>query len=241
MANHILFVFEGQDTEERIVRNLEKYFLGENTIICCAFCAEIYQLYKKIDQDPFLDLFVLLKELPENSDNLKDFHRDDFAEIYLFFDYDGHATQAEDEKIGILLDFYHQETESGKLYLSYPMVEALKHVGDQVNFKELKVPAKENIRYKAIASEECKHEYRSFGRYTELVWKFLIREHLAKMNFIVLEEYSFPSMLITQDNLFKHQLNKYIHVDKTVAVVSGFPPFLLDYYGVEQLKERLTE
>lgn len=240
MANHLLFIFEGQETEEKIVRNLEKFFLSENTIICCAFCAEIYQLYKKLDQDPFLDLFVLLKELPRNSETLSAFNRDDFAEIYLFFDYGGHATQADDEKLRILIDFYSEETDNGKLYLSYPMVESLKHLGEGVDFKNLKVPSKENIHYKALASAECANEYDAMGRYSAETWNYLIREHLSKLNYIVHSNYVFPVDLIPQTELFIHQLDKYINIDGTVAVVSGFPPFLLDYYGSKSLNERLV-
>ena len=239
MANQILFVFEGEATEEKIVRNLEKFFLNENTLICCAFCAEIYQLYKKIEEDPFLDLFVLLKNLPKNSENLEPFDRDDFAEIYLFFDYDGHATQAEDEKLQILLDFYCQETDNGKLYLSYPMVEALKHLKTTIDFQELKVPAKRNVKYKAIANTECEHQYRSFGQYSQEIWIYLISEHLNKLNYIAHSVCAFPSDLISQKTLFEQQLEKYITVDETVAVISGFPPFLLDYYGCVTLKEKL--
>ena len=77
MANRVLFVFEGEKTEEKIARNLGQFFLDDNTIICCAFCAEIYQLYGKLMDDEFLDLFILLKELPQNAEYLAEFNRND--------------------------------------------------------------------------------------------------------------------------------------------------------------------
>ena len=48
----------------------------------------------------------------------------------MFFDYDGHAPLADDEKIKELLILFNEETSFGKLYISYPMIEALKHINE---------------------------------------------------------------------------------------------------------------
>ena len=63
--------------------------------------------------DEDLDTFNLLKDIPINKQNLKEYKRTDF-EIYLFFDYDGHDTMADDS---ILIDLIlkNEETEKGKL------------------------------------------------------------------------------------------------------------------------------
>ncbi len=146
MSNHILFVFEGQNTEKQIADNLlENIFIIENTVIQCAFCTDIYQLHKAISTDEDLDVFMLLKEKHQNATTLAGYNKNDFAEIYMFFDYDGHAPNAHDEKIKEVLNFFNEETSYGKLFLSYPMVEALKHVSDEIEFRTLKVNAKEKI------------------------------------------------------------------------------------------------
>ena len=66
MSTNILFIFEGKNPEEKIVKSLENLFFKENiignTIIKCAFEAEIYQLYRKIKEDDDFDTFNLLKE-----------------------------------------------------------------------------------------------------------------------------------------------------------------------------------
>ena len=58
------------------------------------------------------------------------FDREDFSEGYLFFDYDGHQKNLSkyDEKDALeqMLMSFDNETENGKLYISYPMVEALR-------------------------------------------------------------------------------------------------------------------
>ena len=45
------------------------------------------------------DTFSVLKENPNNKEVLEPYSRKDFAEVYLFFDYDGHTSSANDEKL----------------------------------------------------------------------------------------------------------------------------------------------
>ena len=152
MSNKILLVFEGEKTEDQIVASFTKHIFNDKTVITCAFCAEIYQLHRALVDDEDLDTFSLLKDIPNNKEILKDFTRDDFAEIYLFFDYDGHSTLASDNALFEMLDIFDEETDLGKLYISYPMVESIKHFSEELDFKNLKVEAKKNIKYKKLES-----------------------------------------------------------------------------------------
>ncbi|ROW57287.1 hypothetical protein C3E80_21145, partial [Cronobacter malonaticus] len=77
-----------------------------------------------------LDIFSLIKE---RNPELESFTRDMFSQVFLFFDYDGHSNNASDEKIRKLLDFFDEETEKGRLYISYPMIESLKCISDLNN------------------------------------------------------------------------------------------------------------
>lgn len=215
--------------------------MNESTNIQCAYCADIYQLHTKISNDEDLDTFVLLKQRPHNQEILNDFDRDDFAEIYMFFDYDGHAKDADNRKIIELLDFFNEETESGKLYLSYPMVEALKHIPINTDFKELKVPAFDDIKYKKQVNDESNSTFQNFHSLTKEKWIMLIEFHLKKMNFIIQNEYSIPTSFKAQNEIFAKQLENYIEKDSTVAVLSSFPIFLFDYYGYQFIKKLLDE
>lgn len=240
MVNQLLFVFEGQVTEDRLLEYVTKFFLNENTIICCAFCQDIYHLFQELEQDEDLDLFVLLKEIPFNQNTLSNFSRDDFAEMYLFFDYDGHATKADDQKLAALLQKFNNETDHGKLYISYPMVEALKHLHPAVDFQEVKVNAKENINYKNLVHcEGCITFRPNLSKLTKELINEIVLQHLKKMNFIVHDNFELPHLLIDQQIIFENQLLKYINVSCEVAVLSAFPPLLLDYYGVEQMTQKL--
>lgn len=240
MSNKILFVFEGAKTEEQIMANLKSFFLNENTTITSVYGAEIYQIYKDIKADEDLDTFNLVKERNQNKTILDIYTRADFAEIYMFFDYDGHSPIADDHKLIELLEFFKEETDKGKLFVSYPMVEALKHICEFETFKDLNVECKINIRYKNIVHESCIKDLRDFTKYDLITWKQLIRAHLQKLNFIVNGSFTLPNEIILQLIILSKQLEKYITPTSTVAVLSAFPIFLHDYYGNEEIKKRIT-
>ena len=42
-----LFVFEGDKTEDKILKSLERHFSGKRFTVKCVYDAEIYQLYKQ--------------------------------------------------------------------------------------------------------------------------------------------------------------------------------------------------
>lgn len=240
MSNSILFVFEGEKTEKIITDNLTQFHVNENTNIQCAFCADVYQLYEKICNDPDLDTFTILKNRTQNSTILAGYNRSDFAEIYLFFDYDGHATNASDETILDLVRFFNEETDIGKIYFSYPMIEAIKHLSPTIDFKNLKVPATVNINYKSLVASVGSNHLKNLNSLTESNWKELIEIHLKKMNFIVNNSFTLPSSIKSQLEIFNNQLTKYIQVDSTVAVLSAFPIFIYDYYGHNNTMNLLT-
>lgn len=236
--SNILFVLEGKKTEPQIISSIKKHFLNQkNEIVECVYGADVYQLYQQILEDEFLDIFELLKE--RDKETLSKYKRIDFAQIYLFFDYDGHATIAEDKKIEKLLETFDNETENGKLFISYPMVEALKHIPKNKNdFQNLKVEAKKNINYKKIVHDKGENTYRDFTNLPPKHWKELIVLHLKKMNFIVNGHFTLPCNTISQIDIFQKQCCKYLSNDE-VAVLSAFPVFLFDYFGSKKLNSLL--
>lgn len=241
MSNNILFIFEGPKTEKSITDNLIKFFVNENTVVTCAYCTTIYKMYADISEDEFLDTFNLVKDIEANRETLKDYKRSDFAQIFMFFDYDGHATNACDKKLNDLLDFFNEETEKGKLYISYPMVEALKHIEEYNTFKELKIASADFKNYKKIVSDNCIEHLKHFHLYDIETWNTVVETHLKKMNDLVNDTFTFPDAIIDQLTIFRKQLEKHINIYKTVAVLSAFPIFLHDYYGNEELRKRIEK
>ena len=56
MLTNILFIFEGEKTENVIVKSLEKSVFKDEKVIKCAFAADIYQLYETFSKDEYLDI-----------------------------------------------------------------------------------------------------------------------------------------------------------------------------------------
>lgn len=256
-----LFIFEGAKTEDKLVEKLERNFLGDRHAIKCIFDAEIYQLYRtmKDEEGYYMDIVSLLKErTSSNAKMLKDYERDSFAYIYLFFDYDAHSSLADDGKILEMLSFFNDETDNGMLYVSYPMVEAIRHYKDLDSFKHLTVKCKRSNcpyiddcseketclkepHYKHIATTNSKPQLSNINSYSEQVWKELITAHLHKANYLVNDTFSLPTSLISQEDIFSKQLEKHIrHRCPQVAVLSGFPLYVLDYFGWKRISNKLN-
>jgi len=256
-----LFVFEGSRAESKYVEKLEQNFLGKRITVKCVYDAEIYQLYKNLKEEELdFDMVELLKERSkENEELLKDYTRDSFAYIYLFFDYDAHSTLADDGKIKEMLDFFDNETENGMLYISYPMVEAIRHYKNLDSFQDLTVKCKrancaykddcdeiedclKEPHYKTFSASDCRKDLNNINKYTNDVWQELIYAHVSKMNYLVNEVFAFPKQTESQSTIFDRQLEKYVnHKCPMVAVLSAFPIYVLDYYGVETLKRKLDK
>lgn len=245
MANYILLVFEGQTTEPTVWNSLNKYYLNdlENTIIYGVYCCEIYSLFHRKSKDPDLDLFLMLKGMEENKILLEDVSKDDVSEIFLFFDYDGHATAADDAKLNDMLSFFCEETDNGKLYLSYPMVEAIKHLADNIKFSDVTVQCKEKISYgekkisyKEYVGKEGSNKYRNIAKFDKDTWKYIISEHCCKLSDLMGNGFNFPDEHYDQISIFSQQLDKHINNKREVSVLSSFPIFILDYYGSKRTK-----
>jgi len=238
MAN-LLLIFEGEKSEFEVVKSLSNHYLNEkeNILIQTAYCNDIYELYKQIVEDPDLDIFELIRNIPSNKKILEDFSRIDFAEIYMFFDYDGHDNLADDSHLLDLLNLFDQETENGKLYISYPMVESIRHIPTNIDFKDLIVKAKKNIKYKKVVDEETEGQYKNINSYSREIWNHIIVMHTKKMNFITRDKFELPKTIIHQSEILENQIEKYISQHDSISVLNSFPIFILDYYGLNFIKK----
>jgi hypothetical protein len=237
----IAIISEGEKTEKQIIENLRTHFFTQTDleIEFLPFKTNIYGLYNVIKDDEFIDIIELLKERESDAaDKLENLTKNDISQIYLFFDYDGHAKKDDpdaDNIVAQMIEIFNNETENGKMYVSYPMVEAVKHLkNDEASFKNQIVPAKENIHYKNIVATES--DFQNLTQLRVSDWFFITDQNLKKVNFIFTNQFEVPDYDIytdhmTQNTILQQQRDKYIDVDQTVAVLSAFPFFIIDYFG----------
>lgn len=165
--------------------------------------------------------------------------RDDFSEVYLFFDYDGHqnnlgSEDADNDILEEMLQNFDNETENGKLYVSYPMVESLRDfIPEQcATFTDCFWKISEFCKYKNISG--IYSQYVQMNKYNFEIWTMILNVFAMRIS-CMMEE----NTVISHDEyeekispyvIYKMQ-KKYIDQDK-IFILSAFPEFLLDYFRV---------
>lgn len=248
MANkdYKVFIVEGEDREPQIISNISKVFFthGNYKIITLPAGRNIYMLWAQMKEDDFdTDIVEILKE--DNSDianQLKGLSRNDFSEVYLFFDYDVHhrnlSDSLNDDVVRQMLESFDNETENGKLYISYPMVEALRDfMPGRCGIKEDCFIEKQALTdYKNISAERSLNPH--LKKYNIDVWKDIIGVFAMRV-FCLLDlsdtmEYELYSSEATPSQIYDMEVKK--GEGHRVFILSAFPEFLIDYFGVKLWK-----
>lgn len=240
----IAFVVEGESREPDIISSIKNNFFKNKQYKVITLPAEqnIYMLWKQLKEDDFeTDIIEVLRESNANIDKLLGgMSREDFSEVYLFFDLDKHqdniSNSDEEDSVSIIeemLDCFDNETENGKLYISYPMSEALR------DYLEDKCGDEKNCFCKVADMGTYKHTsshrpgINDFRKYDYEVWKSIINTFALRLSCLCgkrsvmsFEEYRD----ITPKEIFNDQM-LYISEDK-VFILSAFPEFLLDYFPI---------
>ncbi|MCC8162833.1 MAG: hypothetical protein LIO86_06635 [Lachnospiraceae bacterium] len=238
------YVVEGEARELAIINNIMRiFFPGDNVkVIILPAGQNIYMLWKKLKADDFeTDIIEVIRESNEELKlQLEGIGRDEFSEVYLFFDYDGHQNNlseseksASDDVLQQMLRNFNDETENGKLYVSYPMVEALR------DFEEGTCGRKENCfvplsdigDYKRISASRA--VYQHFKDYDYMVWKNIMEVFVLRLSWLMNRNstISYDEYMneVTPLKILELE-NRKIAISR-VFVLSAFPEFLLDYLG----------
>lgn len=162
----VLFLVEGKRTEPSIIGdgnghigcfNLSSY-MDYQVIV---FGTAIYEL-KDVITDIGVDAFDLISYLVNEKGLAVDIPdgtplRNAFSAIYLIFDYDPHYQKFSTRDIEFLVDFFNNETENGKIFVNYPMVESMFHIKkDSDDFASSKICTDKKVlsSYKDIVQKE---------------------------------------------------------------------------------------
>ena len=272
----ILFIFEGKDDKTYFESIKRLFFPEKSETFVCTYNSNIYSLYTKLKEHDMLhgmlevNTVSVFKEilLERGDETLKDIREDEVSEIYLFFDYDfqekARTLEENNKRLRELLDYFTDETGTGKLYINYPMVESLRYT------KEL--PDHNYWQY-TVSRQKCQeenfkhqvHEFSFYGANLEYIiltikpaddeakkqektdtakqnWQHLIVMNVSKSNYICNDKNEIPDETDKQKEIFDNQLSKYVETeDCMVAILNAFPIFLFDYFGKKVLEEANIE
>lgn len=261
---HIAFIYEGVSTEDKLLANMQEVWLSEFSevdIFRLPADGNIYMLWKKLVEDEFeTNVIDLLKEMSVEAKTrieAKGLKASQFSEVYLFFDYDGHAAKFSDETIeqanvlckslGMkeienkrdllerMLIVFDNETEQGKLYISYPMVESIKEIDmEQMEYKRLYVLLEDSSKYKH--SFGMKTDYGNYSRITKHMWEIACVASVKQASLIVRdsEQCTYEQFVseVSQIDIYHAEKEKYINNSNGafVAVLNSIPLFLVEYF-----------
>jgi hypothetical protein len=235
------FIVEGEAREPLIIDNISKVFFlhGNFKIITLSAGQNIYMLWKKLKEDDFdTDIIeVLREEYKELEVQLDGLGRDDFSEVYLFFDYDAHQNNLggddDGDVIEQMLTSFDNETENGKLYISYPMVEALRDFMPGVcgNKENCFAHISELGNYKALSATRA--IYPQFKTYDFKMWEEAIDVFAMRLACLMNQADTVTYEQYTE-TMSPHEILKLEEQEiqeNRVFILSAFPEFLLDYFG----------
>lgn len=253
----ILFVFEGKKREPELFRTMEKLFFQGSQNIVCSFGNNIYELYRQMkaldDAGDIVSLLVDKYRGHADSPFGNSAKSSDFSEIYLVFDYDFHNTnilaEGMNSQLEEMLDMFDNETENGKLYINYPMVEAIRYTKKlpDSRFHKYTVSRHQclNSSFKKIADEFSDYKSLDFlslsnrrpATDSEMKsrtnnWNLIKEQHVAKANFLCTGNLTRPEAKddISQKAIFNAQLQKHVLPNDSVSILSAFPLFLFEYF-----------
>lgn len=262
----ILFVFEGSKDEPKVYDTIKSLYLKTSEDVIYVFNSNIYGLYNKIKSEysdfkdiaDSADVVALLRKMHPESDLKNVSESSQIDQIFLFFDYDfQHAFHVrkqhpeleideiindDNNRLEELLDFFCEETEMGKLYINYPMIEALKYTKT--------LPDKQFFSY-TVTLDDCHGKFKGMaeaftdyhGYYGLLQtpkiaedtlmsnWEMLKEQNVIKANYICAGEKSMPKSKsdIAQSRIFGKQRTQYVD-SANIYVLSAFPIFLYEYF-----------
>ena len=242
----ILILLEGEKLDKNIIENLKDIHKFNDNIEVIIYKTNIHILYDHIKNEygptwP-VKIIPLLRKRIQNF-NLQD---SDIGQIYLFFDSDMQAPQANNERLEEMFKYFNDETKNGKLYISYPMVEAFFDIDfeqeeyyknkeimgtDYVNYKSDKNVKVNTLKHQDILKDKNKID-------------IIFKQNIKKLNYIVNTDFSFLDYKsyskIRELDIFNFQVKKYGDLKIKVSVLSPFPKFFIDYFG-KPLYDELTK
>lgn len=227
MKSKILLIVEGEKDEPRILGSESHCLLsliGADYEIV-PFANPIYELYEAYKNGEYDDLisYLRIEKGLKIDDNV--LSKNAFSAIYLIFDFEPQDHKYTDEKIKDLLSIFNNETELGKLYINYPMVEAyydLESLPDlNYNKKTLQLSGLNGKKYKKnVNMSTCLKK----NKITNKDLCYIIMHNYNKAKYISNIKNKYIDYYAVLDSQLELKQNK-----NEIYVLSTFPLLVIDY------------
>lgn len=248
MAKKVLFIVEGYNDEPDLIAKMySSCFLGKSdTYEFYVFDTNIHQLAPKlivdgaIDDD--LDLKLVLRSEETDPEKLAILSQK-YSDIFMIFDFDPQQRDVDLKNIGLLLAYFTDSTEMGKLFINYPMMQSYKHLValPDLSFIGKKADHPDVLHYKELVDEQALAELKQVKKYTFETFVSLTTHHLMQCQNILrgsITEMSVQEYLnIDFSVLFDKQLDLWIHNDSCYVLNTSL--FILIDYMPEKFFQQI--
>lgn len=244
MAN-ILFVFEGAKTEKKYYNVIDRIFKdrlnAKSKVKFYKYKTNIHVLYEDLKKDKSLKIIDLIQEKAiDNENDYKMLTETNFGEIYLVFDLDPQDKKYDENNIKEMLELFDNETEYGKLYINYPMIESFKHfytIPDK-EFQSYKVTKQECLTYKKdVAKISCINHFKEIDKDK---YYCIAKQNLDKINILIRNtdncDYNTYINELNQKRIFEMQDKEYKD-NFDFYVINTLCLWPLDYFNKDVFNE----
>lgn len=237
-VERILFVVEGSKSEPALIRKLNRiYGIPEKDYLIYSYKNTIHELIDDYIQqssvDEYLDFKLFLREHTKDAHMKKELNQN-FALIYIIFDFEPHYPKFHYDALKKLKNYFNNSLENGLLLLSYPMIEALRHLkaNNDLDFFDRAIKSGEVALYKKRVGNES--DFHDVTVYNIHDVDYLIAMHLKKLNHLVFGATIKPNRsdldkIIISEELLRLQYHNY--QNKNLPIVSTVFYYLIDYFA----------
>lgn len=237
--SRILLIVEGEKTERQLLKQLFKvYGIEVLDKQIYAYTTNIYDLYTRVFKDSLdelddLDFLLTLKEKGINRKE-RELLSQDYSDILLIFDYEPQDPNFGEEEISVMMNYFSESTDKGKLYINYPSIESFKHfksIPDKDYLKRyIHIDELKSIGYKQIVNQEsfCT----DIRKYSKKHFNYIISENIKKAEYIENQEISnsindsFNN--ITESHLLE-KINQIFKKNEIIPILNTSLNFICEY------------
>ena len=226
-----LLIIEGESCEKAFFNKFIKTIKADKNITIIPFCNDIYELYKNIEElgeTTTKDVILNYCELDNKTRQL--LNETKFVYTYLVFDLDlqdGNEDERKEklEQVNKMLNLFNNETEYGKLFVNYPMMESYRHFDitnpNTLNNKSVVVDNEILTHYKELVGQDG--STKNVNKYTSKDFHTITKAHLMQANLLVNGQFKKPNPkeyvdLIDIANINKKQGNLILKKKKMLVL-----------------------
>ena len=195
----ILFIVEGEQDELKFLKRMIRTCYPDTDHEFYSYKTTLHTLAQHLDDDypdfesDNIDIRLVLRSY-EKDTGRKAILSQKYNDVYLVFDFEPQHDNTHFDVIRRMVKYFNSSSDTGKLYLNYPMIQSYKHIQclPDHNFYRRTIALSDVYRYKQIVGEES--IIQDITKYTYATFVSLAVHHIRKAYYLVSGENELPDV-----------------------------------------------